>query len=117
MDGPNTWNTTAAPQVRLHAYDERLQALDRTGCLYIGGERGLRQAGLPPPRVRDLRYAHASIMLSEDVHPRVVQEQLGHASVTITLDTYSHVTPGIQLEAVQRVGKVLDARGHPGNVV
>ena len=72
-------------------------------------QRALRRAGLPSLRIKDLRHVHASIMLSEGVHPRVVQEQLGHASITLTLDTYSHVTPGIQSEAVQRVGKVLDA--------
>ena len=71
-------------------------------------QRALRRANLPVLRIKDLRHVHASIMLSEGVHPRVVQEQLGHASITLTLDTYSHVTPGIQAEAVQRVGKVLD---------
>ncbi len=72
-------------------------------------QRALHRAGLPSLTIKDLRHVHASIMLSEGVHPRVVQEQLGHASITLTLDTYSHVTPGIQSEAVQRVGKVLDA--------
>ena len=72
-------------------------------------QRALQPAGLPSLRIKDLRHVHANIMLSEGVHPRVVQEQLGHASITLTLDTYSHVTPGIQSEAVQRVGKVLDA--------
>ena len=74
--------------------------------------RALPRAGLPPLRIKDLRHVHASIMLSEGVHPRVVQEQLGHASITLTLDTYSHVMPGIQAEAVQRVGRVLDTGGH-----
>ena len=50
-------------------------------------------------------------------HPRVVQEQLGHASITLTLDTYSQITPGTQSEAVQRAGKVLDERGHSKRVV
>ena len=79
-------------------------------------QRALQRAGLPPLRIKDLRHVHASIMLSEGVHPRVVQEQLGHASITLTLDTYSHVTPGIQSEAVQRVGKVLDVGGHSGEI-
>ncbi len=79
-------------------------------------QRALHRADLPSLRIKDLRHVHASIMLSEGVHPRVVQEQLGHASITLTLDTYSHVTPGIQSEAVQRVGRVLDARGHRGEV-
>ena len=79
-------------------------------------QRVLRRAGLPTLRIKDLRHVHASIMLSEGVHPRVVQEQLGHASITLTLDTYSHVMPGIQAEAVQRVGKVLDVGGQSGEV-
>ena len=79
-------------------------------------QRALQRAGLPSLRIKDLRHVHASIMLSEGVHPRVVQEQLGHASITLTLDTYSHVTPGIQSEAVQRVGDVLDTPGQSGNV-
>ncbi len=79
-------------------------------------QRALQRAGLPLLRIKDLRHVHASIMLSEGVHPRVVQEQLGHASITLTLDTYSHVTPGIQSEAVQRVGKVLDVSSHSGEV-
>ena len=73
-------------------------------------QRTLSGSGLPTMRVKDLRHVHASVMLSEGIHPRVVQEQLGHASISITLDTYSHVTPGIQSEAVRRVGKVLSGR-------
>ena len=72
-------------------------------------QRALHRAGLPSLRTKNLRHVHASIMLSVGVHPRVVQEQLGHASITLTLDAYSHVTPGIQSEAAQRSGKVLDA--------
>ncbi len=67
----------------------------------------LNRAGQSSRRMNDLRQVHASIMLSEGVHPRAAQEQLGHAS--ITLDAYSHVTTVIQSEAVQRVGEVLDA--------
>ena len=81
-----------------------------SGVMLDRFQRALRRAGLPSLRIKDLRHVHASIMLSEGVHPRVVQEQLGHASITLTLNTYSHVTPGIQSEAVQRVGKVLDAQ-------
>jgi len=50
-------------------------------------------------RLHDLRHTHATLMLKEGVHPKVVSERLGHASVVITLDTYSHVLPGLQEEA------------------
>ncbi len=49
--------------------------------------------------VHDLRHAHATLMLLKGVHPKIVSERLGHASVGITLDTYSHVLPSMQSEA------------------
>jgi integrase len=60
-----------------------------------------RRSGLPPVRFHDLRHAHATLMLLQGVHPKIVSERLGHASVGITLDTYSHVLPSMQSEAVQ----------------
>jgi integrase len=62
--------------------------------------RLLRSKGLPPVRFHDLRHAHATLMLLQGVHPKVVSERLGHASVGITLDTYSHVLPSMQSDAV-----------------
>lgn len=58
--------------------------------------------GLSNIRLHDLRHTHASLMLRQGVHPKVVSERLGHSSVAITLDTYSHVLPGIQAAAAQR---------------
>ncbi len=52
-------------------------------------------------RLHDLRHTHATLMLSQGVHPKVVSERLGHSSVAITLDTYSHVLPGIQAAAAR----------------
>jgi integrase len=63
--------------------------------------RLLRKHGLPPVRFHDLRHAHATLMLVQGVHPKVVSERLGHASVGITLDTYSHVLPSLQSQAVE----------------
>jgi integrase len=54
-----------------------------------------RQAGLPQIRFHDLRHTCATLLLSKNVHPKIVQEMLGHATVAITLDTYSHVLPGM----------------------
>lgn len=55
----------------------------------------LKRAGLPNIRFHDLRHTCATLLLSKGVHPKVVADVLGHASVTITLDTYSHVIPGL----------------------
>ena len=60
----------------------------------------LRSSGLPRVRFHDLRHAHATLMLTQGVHPKIVSERLGHASIGITLDTYSHVLPSMQAHAV-----------------
>jgi integrase len=57
------------------------------------------RAGLPPIRLHDLRHSTASILLARGVHPKVVSELLGHATIALTLDTYSHVIPSLQSEA------------------
>ena len=67
--------------------------------LATGWARRLRRQGLPPVRFHDLRHAHATLMLTQGVHPKVVSERLGHASIGITLDTYSHVLPTLQHQA------------------
>ena len=70
--------------------------------------RILRQAGLPERfRLYDLRHTCATLMLIAGVHPKVVSERLGHASVKITLDTYSHVLPTMQREATEKLGNLL----------
>jgi len=71
------------------------------GTLSAGWHGFCRKSGLPHVRFHDLRHAHATLMLLQGVHPKVVSERLGHASVGITLDTYSHVLPSMQSEAVQ----------------
>jgi integrase len=54
-------------------------------------------------RFHDLRHTHATLLLCEGIHPKVVSERLGHSTVGITLDTYSHVLPDLQDEAVSRL--------------
>src|SRR5437773_167308 len=68
-----------------------------------------KRAGLPHVRFHDLRHAHATLMLLQGVHPKVVSERLGHASVGITLDTYSHVLPSMQSEAVRAFDQLFAA--------
>jgi len=55
-----------------------------------------KEAKLPKIRLHDLRHSHASIALQAGIHPKVVSERLGHSSVSITLDTYSHAIPAMQ---------------------
>ncbi|HUG46951.1 MAG TPA: tyrosine-type recombinase/integrase [Candidatus Limnocylindria bacterium] len=69
--------------------------------------RVLTAAGVGHVRWHDLRHAHATLMLSAGVHPKVVSERLGHASVGITLDTYSHVLPGLQATAAAQLDTLL----------
>ena len=64
-------------------------------------------AGLPRIRLYDLRHSAATIALAAGVSPKVVSEQLGHASTAFTLDTYAHVLPHMQDEAVARVEVML----------
>jgi len=63
----------------------------------------LRKAALPPIRFHDLRHTAATRLLEQGVHPKVVSEMLGHASVAITLDIYSHVSPDLQRQAVSAI--------------
>ncbi len=65
-------------------------------------------------RLYDLRHSCATLLLAQGEHPKVVSERLGHASVTLTLDTYSHVLPTMQQQAAERLESVL-FRAKPGS--
>jgi integrase len=70
----------------------------------------LKQAGLPPAtRFHDLRHSAATLLLAQGVHPKIVQERLGHSTITLTLDTYSHVLEGMQREAATKLDAILGA--------
>ena len=69
----------------------------------------LKGSGLPHVRFHDLRHGHATLMLLKGVHPKVVSERLGHASVGITLDIYSHVLPSMQQDAVRAFDELFGA--------
>jgi integrase len=64
-------------------------------------------AGVKRIRLHDARHTHASLMLKQGIHPKIVQERLGHASIQITLDTYSHVAPGLQEAAANRFDDII----------
>jgi integrase len=71
----------------------------------------LARAGLPHnTRFHDLRHTCATLLLTKGVHPKIVQEMLGHFSITITLDTYSHVLPNMQEKAVEAMEDILDGK-------
>jgi integrase len=67
----------------------------------------LRRAGLPPIRLYDLRHTCATLLLLADEPAKVVSERLGHSTITLTLDTYSHVLPTMQQRAAEKMGKIL----------
>jgi integrase len=66
-----------------------------------------KQAGLPRIRLHDLRHTYATLALGAGVHPKVISERLGHASIAITLDCYSHCLPTLSEEAAARVAALV----------
>lgn len=66
-----------------------------------------KRAHLRPLRLHDLRHTYATIALSAGTHPKVVAERLGHATIAVTLDTYSHVIPSLQEEAATRLANLI----------
>ena len=70
----------------------------------------LERCGLPNIRFHDLRHTCATLLLGRGTHPKVVQDLLGHAQITLTLDTYSHVLPEMQAGAVDAMRDMLTQR-------
>lgn len=70
-----------------------------------------RRIGLNGIRLHDARHTHASLMLKQGVHPKIVQERLGHSSIQVTLDTYSHVAPGLQEAAAEKFDEIFQLNG------
>jgi integrase len=73
----------------------------------------LKQSGLPEIRFHDLRHSSATLLLSLGVHPKVVQEILGHSQISMTLDIYSHVLPSMHQDAMARLNAAIAVEG-PG---
>ena len=71
--------------------------------------RLMAKVGLKGVRLHDLRHTHASLLLGEGVHLKVVSERLGHADIRITGDLYSHVLPNLQGEATMKLSENFDA--------
>ena len=65
------------------------------------------KAGLPHIRFHDLRHSTATLLLTLGVHPKVVQELLGHSQIFVTMDIYSHILPTLQEEAMDHLNQFL----------
>ncbi len=70
----------------------------------------LEKAGLPKVRFHDLRHTCATVLLAQGVHPKLVQEQLGHSQIGLTLDTYSHVMPDMKREVAAKMDALFGAK-------
>ncbi|WP_413381197.1 tyrosine-type recombinase/integrase [Alkalihalobacillus sp. 1P02AB] len=66
----------------------------------------VKQLDLPRIRMHDLRHTHATYLLSKRINPKIIQERLGHKNVNILLNTYSHVLPSMQIEAVSKLDEL-----------
>ncbi|MGZ4620148.1 MAG: site-specific integrase, partial [Frankiaceae bacterium] len=77
---------------------------DRTAAAF---RETVARLGLPAIRLHDLRHTWATLALEAGVHPKVVQERLGHANVSITLDLYSHVAPAMATDAASKVAALI----------
>jgi len=87
-------NSTGGPLRRTHFHVNHFKPL-------------LDKADLPAIRFHDLRHTSATLLLAAGVHPKMVQERLGHSQIGITFDTYSHVVPTLQLEAASKLDTLM----------
>ncbi len=88
--------------------DRRGEPLDRQNLLRRHLRPLLKKAGISADlTLYSLRHSCATLMLAAGIHPKVVSERLGHSSITITLDIYSHVMPTLQEEATDRIGTLV----------
>ncbi|MED0951981.1 tyrosine-type recombinase/integrase [Bacillus mobilis] len=67
----------------------------------------IKKATMPKVRFHELRYTYATLLLAKGVNMKVISECLGHGDITITLDTYSHVLPTMQEDAVNKIEEIL----------
>jgi integrase len=85
--------------------------LDPANVTHRSFQRILRRAGLPHIRFHDLRHTTATLLLGQGVHPKVVADMLGHSTISITLDLYSHSTPALHRQAALALEALLATEG------
>ncbi len=113
-----TWWQTEQKKQRLQAGEVWRKDLDMVFTNWFGGPVNMKkfskeefkelldQTKLTRKiKFHGLRHSFATFLLSEGVHPKIVQEMLGHANINITMDTYSHVIPNMQKEAISKFNK------------
>ena len=83
--------------------------MDGVQVLRLGFSRLLDAAGLPSIRFHDLRHTAATIFFLRGIHPKVVSEMLGHSTISVTLDLYSHVLPNMQRDATKAMDEFLQS--------
>jgi integrase len=81
-----------------------------TANLTIGFKKLLKVAGLPNVRFHDLRHSAATLLFAMGVHPKIVQELLGHSSVALTMDVYSHALPSMHGEAMRKMDDIFQRK-------
>jgi integrase len=69
----------------------------------------LNKAGLPDMRLHDLRHSAATILMAAGVHPKLVQERMGHSTIAMTMDTYSPVLPSMQQEVAEKINDMFNS--------
>jgi integrase len=74
-------------------------------------EQAIRRAGVPAIRLHDLRHTMATLALQAGVHPTVVEEQLGHSGINVTLDIYSHVPQAVRRESATKIASLFGSIG------
>lgn len=87
---------------------DRGQPRDPDGAIRDAFKNLLKKAGLPAIRLHDLRHGAATLLLSLNVHPRVVMEILGHSQISLTMDTYAHTVPELVRSAMDQLGRALN---------
>jgi integrase len=103
-------------QARCHDF-EGFKDYDLVFCTKLGtpfGSRNhlryfreaLERAGLPKVSIHSLRHLQATLLLVAGIHPKIVQSRLGHSTIGMTMDTYSHVTPGMDQVATDEMEKL-----------
>lgn len=70
-------------------------------------KRMIKMADVPEIRFHDLRHTHATLLLSNGVHVKVISERLGHSNIKVTLDNYSHVLPSKQEEVARKLDEII----------
>ncbi|MEI2817055.1 MAG: tyrosine-type recombinase/integrase [Microthrixaceae bacterium] len=92
---------------RVWSSPRRTAARCTRSCTRTGSPGASSKADVPRIRLHDLRHTHATLALAAGIHPKVVSERLGHATVGITLDLYSHVTDSLDKEAAETIAALV----------